>query len=1018
MKFIRLYLIPVLPRLIIIFLLALASRAGFAAGVPDELVAQYSSRTWQTDEGLPENQVQAITQTPDGYLWVGTRDGLARFDGITFTRFDEKQFPEMKNPYVDALCTDRNGALWIGTFGGLVCTHDGMTRLFTTTNGLVGNKITVLYEGRDGSIWIGTTTGASRYKNGTFTNYDQKRGLLADLVNSIYEDRDGNVWIATVEGLNRLRGEVINSFSVAEGLPTAITRGICQDKSGRLWVGSNKGLTWFEGGKFHVCSAEDRLSDGFINYLFEDSRSNLWVGTFSGLNRSQEGRHFTELNNAGIPFDKVNALFEDREGNLWVGSREGLIRLSPKQFLAYTRREGLSHNNIMSVMEDHEGSLWLGTWGGGLDQLKDGKITVYSTANGFPHDLILSICEGRDGSLWVGTDYEGGLIQLKQGKSKLYTWKDGLIKGELRVIHEDRSGNIWIGTSKGLSCFKDGKFTNYTSVRDHLAGNFVWAICEDHAGNLWFGTEGGISRWLSGQFTNFTTRDGLSENAVIALYEDKQNTLWIGTLGGGLNRYQAGRFTAYTTQQGLFSDDAFEILEDKYGYLWMTCLKGVYRVLKQDLNHLDVKLGGVVACVSYGKSDGMESAQCNGVGKPAGWKTRDGRLWFPTTKGVVVAEPNLNLKPKELPPPVYITEIIADNQKVALGEWPAETVGRGGKKQRAKPGEAKLVPPGRGEFEFHYTALSLSASEKNRFKYKLEGIDSDWVDAGTRRLAHYNNLYPGHYRFRVIGCNDEGVWNETGAVAAFVLRPHFWQTWWFLTLAGLTVVGLVGSGVRYFAWQKLRRKLALLELQNSLEKERSRIARDIHDDLGATLTQITLLSELTQRESSQPQRVVQHTVQIARTARELVQAMDEIVWAINPQNDNLPRVASYIFQYAEKFFSGTSLRCRFDSPDDLPAQTLTAEGRHHLFLVTKEAMNNVARHADATEVWFRLRVVDSELCLCVEDNGKGLTVESLRQFGNGLNNMRNRMEEIGGTFKLESTPGMGTKIRLKLKFQP
>ncbi|HZQ48128.1 MAG TPA: triple tyrosine motif-containing protein, partial [Verrucomicrobiae bacterium] len=320
---------------------------------------------------------------------------------------------------------------------------------------------------------------------------------------------------------------------------------------------------------------------------------------------------------------------------------------------------------------------------------------------------------------------------------------------------------------------------------------------------------------------------------------------------------------------------------------------------------------------------------------------------------------------------------------------------------------------GRGELEFHYTALSLSAPEKNRFAYKLEGFDHEWIDAGLRRTAYYQNIYPGHYRFRVIACNNDGVWSEAGASLALVLLPHFWQTWWFLSLCVLAGVGIVGGTVRYISGKKLRQKLALLELQHSLEKDRARIARDIHDDLGATLTQITLLSELTQRESSQPRQVTLHAAQISQTARELVQAMDEIVWAINPRNDNLPRMAGYIFQYAEKLFSGTPLRCRFDSPDDLPEQSLSAETRHHLFLTAKEALNNVARHAGATEVWLRLKVGGSELQICIEDNGKGFAAGSTRQFGNGLDNMKKRMDEIGGVFELTSVPGGGTSIRLR-----
>lgn len=982
----------------VVFSLASISAAEADSGA----IAQYSSRSWQLDEGLPHNQVEAITQTPDGYLWVGTHAGLVKFDGITFTPFDEKLAPGMANHYIDALWADTDGTLWIGTYHGLYCWKDRTCLRYGTSDGLAGNLVNGIIQSRDGSHWIATAAGVSHWNGGKFVNFTKKNGLVSDDARSVFEDRNGTIWVGTANGVSCITGGVIQSFPMNIGPVHAIA----QDSNGRLWIGANHGLLWYDHGRFHSDAPEDQLPDGLVVGMLEDSKGSLWVGTHSGLSRFKDGVYYNELNEEGIPYDKVNVIFEDRQGNIWAGSREGLIRRTPKHLLTYTRLQGLSHNNVMSVLADRAGNLWVGTWGGGLDRLSGTNVTVYTTSNGISNNLVLSLCEAHDGSLWVGADYDAGLMHFQNGKSTTYTWRDGLFNSPVRVVYEDHSGRVWAGTQTGLCCRRNGKFVRYTRASG-LVNNLVRAICEDHDGNLWIGTDGGLSRWRNGKFTNFTTTNGLSTDSLIALYEDAETNLWIGTLGGGVNRLKDGRFTHYTTQQGLFSDDALEIVEDDYGYLWMSCTRGIYRVLKKDLENLDAATNGLVACVSFGRSDGMETSQCNGAAKPGGCKLSDGRVCFPTTKGLVVALPMPPPKVPEPTPPVYITDVTADNRAIDFGGSGATAAGSAD----------FTVPPGRGELEFQYTALSLSSPEKNRFKYKLEGADTDWIDAGTRRLAHYNHLYPKHYRFRVLGCNGHGVWNETGASVSFVLQPHFWQTWWFFGVVAASALGTVGGAVRFWMVQKWRRRLLLLEMQNSLERERARIARDIHDDLGATLTQITLLSELTRRESGNPGQVTQHADQIARAARGLVQAMDETVWAVNPKNDNLPRLAGYIFQYAEKFFSGSAVRCHFDSPDDVPDRPMTAEARHHLFLAAKEAMNNVARHSSASQVWLRLKVSDAELVLSVEDNGHGLPVENDRQFGNGLTNMRRRMEEIGGTFAVESSVGGGTSVYFKLNLR-
>jgi signal transduction histidine kinase len=618
-------------------------------------------------------------------------------------------------------------------------------------------------------------------------------------------------------------------------------------------------------------------------------------------------------------------------------------------------------------------------------------------------DLVLALCQGADGSVWVGLDFDGGIRRVKDGHITFLTWRQGLPHVAVKVLHEDREGRLWIGTGGGLYSRAAGKIVNH-GAKNNILSSVIYAICEDAQGAIWVGTAGGLGRWTGGDFTAFSSECHAPHGSVDSLLADEEGNLWIGTPREGIFRYRDGKFFAYTQKEGLPGNEIFELLDDGAGSLWMSTDEGIFRVLKKDLDALDHNPQRPLVAIAYRRSDGLRSMVGSNVAKPAAWKTRDGRLLFATTKGLAVIDPKL-AEINRTVPPVYIEEVKADSKPMPIG-------------RRALQGESAFrFPPGRGELEFSFAALSFTNPDKCRFRYKLEGVDAAWSAPDTKRTAKYNNLYPGHYRFLVVGCNGDGVWNETGASVAFYLQPHFWQTWWFQGLAVTGVVGVVGTIARFIIVQKMRQKLALLEMQHSLEKERARISRDIHDDLGATLTQITLLSELAQRKANDPPKVSLYTAQISQTARELVQAMDEIVWAVNPRNDRLPMVTGYIFQHAEKFFAGTPVHCRFDSPEELPDHALSAEVRHHLFLAAKEALNNVARHSGATEVWVRWKLVDGELQLCIEDNGKGFTARPGAQFGNGMVNMKKRMEEIGGGFEATSIVGAGTTVRLTLQLK-
>ncbi len=984
----------------------------------DRSPAEYSPRVWQTDEGLPNNRVQAIAQTPDGYLWIGTYEGLAQFDGLEFKTYNCANTPLLKNASITALCPDAEGALWIGTDGGGVTRlWQGRFSLFTKSEGLAGEHIRAISRSRDGAIWIATTQGLSCLRDGKFQTYTTREGLLSDAVTALCEDPDGFMWAATTRGLNRLRAGVMEAFTATNilaesqrrhwivgtpamdavaatnGLSGDSVRSLWMDKSHRLWIGSGYGLMWYNSGNFYAYTTLYGLSDNFVSTIYEDTLHNLWVGTYSGLNRFIEGRFHNELNNHGIPYDQVNVVFEDARGNIWVGSREGLIRLTPKPFTVETKLQGLSHNHVTSVLEDHLGRLWVGTWGGGLNQLIEDKVRVYGTTNQLSSDLILALCEGHDGSIWAGADNQGGLFRLHGQSVTHYTAQDGLIDAAISALLEDRENNLWIGTRQGLCRLSKGKFVKEPEAQNRS----IRAICEDAAGQLWLGGDAGLMRRSEGTIENLSSNGTFPQETVSALYADTQGSLWVGTLGEGLFRWRQDHWDKFGVQEGLFSDELLGIIED-HGWLWLTSTKGIFRVRQHDLEVLKRDRKEAVPCIVYGKADGLESIVCGSIATPTVWKTAEDRLCFATTKGLAITDAQ-DTKVDLSPPPVYIEQVEVDRKPIPLSN-----------------GQSLTVPPSHGELDIRYTALDLRAPEKCRFRYRLDGVDSDWVNADTHRTAHYNNVTPGAYRFHVLASNKDGVWSETGASLDLELRSHFWQTWWFRTLAVAALVGLASGSARLITQRKMQRKLELMERKHAVERERGRIAKDIHDDLGSSLTRIMLLGQRAKGDLVERKEVGTHLEKIINFSRGTIQAMDEIVWAVNPRNDNLDGLVNYLIEYADQFFQDTTIRCRLQMP--VASQlTLPTEVRHDLFLAIKEALNNVLKHSGASEVQVQVLHSDSAINIIIDDNGCGFEPEPGRngRHGNGLQNMRKRMDAIGGQMEIITAPGHGTKLKFTIR---
>ncbi|MGD2088277.1 MAG: two-component regulator propeller domain-containing protein [Candidatus Aminicenantes bacterium] len=792
---------------------------------PNKKITQYIQDRWEIQQGLPQNSVKSITQTADGYLWLATEEGLVRYDGKKFSVFGKSNIAQLSVNMIIALYADREGNLWFGTYGaGIFCLKEGKFSKYPDKNdkGLSQSRVQCINEDSEGNVWIGTDNrGLYCLKDGKVTALTVQDELSDNKIWSIYEDRDRNLWIGTENGgLNRLKNGKIETFTTREGLSNNCVRCLYEDRSRNLWIGTNGGgLNRLHDTKFTIYTTKDGLSSNRINSLQEDRDGTLWIGTYQGLNRLTKGKFSTYTSHQEEAHLIIQALYEDREGSLWIGTESnGLFQLRDGKFTPFTTREGLADNTVRPIYEDRAGNLWLGTYKG-LNRLKNGEVTIFTTKDGLSDNIVNSICEDREGILWVGTSKGLNRLDPKTEKINIYKGNERLIENEIYVIYEDRQGNLWIGAQKGgLTRIKNGVLNRITKEQG-LGSDEVRCIYQDSTGMLWIGTDGGgLNRWdpKNEKLNLFTTKDGLSSNIMATFYEDRQGTLWIGTYGGGLNRLKNGEFSSITSKDGLFDDIVYSILEDESGNLWMTCNKGIFRVSKKQVNDFmkdKNKTSSPIECVSYDEKDGMKSRECTGGTHPSAWKTRDNKFWFPTIKGAVMIDPN-NIKNNRKPPSVVIEAIIADNRTIQLS------------RSRFYSRQEKLyLPAGSEQVDIHYSAPSLLVPERVQFRYQLEGYDKEWREVGTRRTAYYTKIPPGEYTFRVIACNDDGVWNETGASVSFYLEPFFHQTWWFYLLCGIGIV-FAALGTYRFRVRRLtrnKRELEQLVAQRTQQLEQSNI---------------------------------------------------------------------------------------------------------------------------------------------------------------------------------------------------
>jgi signal transduction histidine kinase/ligand-binding sensor domain-containing protein len=952
---------------------------------------QYVATVWRTEQGLPQNSVNAMVQDHQGYLWIGTFGALARFDGDRFTIFTSAHTAGFASARIRSLYESRSGELWVGTVdGGLIWLHNGAAITYTERDGLPGGIINSIREDVSGQMWINTSRGVAHFVGTKLEAYLFHRGKP---VSEFYlQARDGSMWFHS--------GTDVIRFGADGSIATLNVRKpgsflLRETRDGSVWIGwpepqyrlvrYYKGL--FSDAQLPNIKEGKLLPDSPQLLMAKDNDGELLLLTPAGLVRIVDGKLSPPealpwpANGGDLP--KVRRLMVDREGNRWVGTiGSGLLRFRRTPLTAYGSEEGLANSSFSALFKEREGRFWMG--GDSLYWFDGGQFHLFpGIAN------IRAISQTREGDMWFG------------GYGGLYRWNSGVLTHfnveapAVRTIYQDEQGTIWVGAITedhpgGLYRFSSGKLEQIPGISD------VRKIIEDRNGDLWVGGLEGLWRLHDGKTELYNQKQGLSSNAVYDIYQDSTGTLWLATYGGGLNRFRDGRFKAITTREGLPNDMLLYILEDDNRNLWLSSNQNIFRFSLSELNDFaDGKISSILP-VSYGVAEGMRSSECNG-GSPAGWRTSDGRLWFPTLRGVVAIDPNAGSR---LPPPVLVEEALAGELRLARDSQTS-------------------IPHANNTLDFRFTALSFSAPENLRFKYRLDPFDKDWVDAGTRRAAHYTNMPPGKYTFQVTAANSYGIWSESAARLDFRVLPAYYETTWFRALCLGALLAML--------WMLYRLRLRQVAHQFNMTLdarvgERTRIARELHDTLlqsfHGLLMSFQTASRLLPGRPTEAKQKLDGAIEQAEDAilegRDAVQGLR----ASTLQSNDLARAISALGEELATDSTNNAPSPKFNVAVEGVPRDLHPIPRDEVYKIAAEALRNAFRHAQARQIEVEIHYDDQDFRLHVRDDGRGFDPAVPASLGRedhyGLPGMRERAKIAGGKLTVWSEVNAGTEVELEI----
>lgn len=953
---------------------------------------QYGYNVWTVDDGLPQNSIRGVTQTPDGYIWISTFDGLVRFDGVRFSLFNKGNTNGIDSNRFSNIVQGTDGDLWLPTDGGgLTRYHDGSFRTYGTEHGIVNGTVRGIAQDPEGDLWILSGNSIERWDktNERFVDITPKAPRL---IYNPFEWDNAGFWAIDKTTLHCFMAGRSSSYTLPSGLGHIILSYAALDQRGKIWLETADGKRFSiqTGGAGEFRRAGQALATEYV-----DRRGHVWkIHIGPRLTRTLD---FVSSNRV-IDVAPTH-LYEDRQQNLWIATEgQGLYELQPQSIRSYSKEQGLVDRDVFPIYQDHSGAVWIGAWHAGISRFSDDKFTSFTVRDGLPNGMITAIYEDREGRLWTAS--HGGLSVFEHGRFRRTDQPNLPVVAQ--AILEDRMGTLWFGTERGLVSYKDGVSRLYTT-QDGLPTNDIRVLMESATGDLWMGGYGGLARFHQGRFTRWTENNELPSKNVWSLYEDPQGVLWIGTYDGGLARYKDGKLTLYNVKNGLYSDGVYQILEDDHGYFWISCSRGIYRVSKRELNEVASGIRSAVTSVASGKIDGMLDLVCNGGLGPGGIRTRDGKMWFPTQDGVAVIDPD-KLAIDSQPPPVLIESGNLDRRPIPV------------------TGSLR-IPPGKRSLEIQYTALSFIKPEQVRFRYQMQGLDSGWIDAGARRTAYYSDLPAGNYVFRVVAANADGIWNRQGRSLTVIVLAPFYKRWWFLSLIVLIFGGII-VGISQFRIAQHRRAREVQQafsqqLIASQESERKRIAAELHDSLGQRLVVIHNLALFSLKESDGVAASAGWKQAAKEISAEAVSAIGEtrsISYNLRPfQLDRLGlrKAIEGLAQTVERA-SGVRVSSKIDDIDELFPEEL----RINFYRILQEGLQNMVKHAHATEANIRIEHLDSTVTVAIADNGQGFMpghrVDDPSRGGFGLTGMAERAALLGGTFKVYSANGHGTMITIDI----
>jgi signal transduction histidine kinase/streptogramin lyase len=956
----------------------------------DPASAQYRFTQWTVDSGLPHSGVRGIVQTPDGYLWVATLNGLARFDGVRFKVYDKGTTPEISSSRFLAMVPGVGEDLWmLSDDYNVVRMHDGSFLTLDRNHGVKPHEVSAITNDR-GKVWVLSERKVLLWDEQK-QRFERADFSTADLEFDALRWRGTGFWAHRGRQLICFNRGQLTTFVMPTALDFSEIRGVVMNANGDGWIGTKDGRIASLGTEPHPLT-HGRASFPLHGLSPEDWRVDVTPDRFERSLHVPVGGTDVSMN--------LNVITSDNEDNLWVGTEtQGLYRIQRQQITVLSEEQGLASNNTNPVFRSKSGEIWAGSWPGGLSEIRNGKVVqTFGTAQGIPGS-ISSLFEDKDGILWIAT--HSGIRKLSKGKIS----EPNILpadSGAPLVVHQAPDGSILFGTERGLTISKGPNIRHLDSTNG-LASDDVRALITDQRGDLWVGGNGGLTRIHDGQFTRWTEKEGLPNNNIRSIFEDSSGSIWVGTYDGGIGWLRDGKWITFNKRRGLFDNGAFQILEDNRKRLWISSNHGIYRLDRDQLAAVADGREAMVASVSYGRADGMLSAQCNGGGWPSGIKDTNGSLWFPTQIGLAIVDPEKMLVVSQ-PPRVQIDGFSIDRQD---------------------PIHANLatLKPGQTNLEIEYTALSYTKPEQVTFSYKMDGVDETWQRVGLRRTAYYTHLPPGNYTFRVRARNSDGVGSLNDAQLAVVIVPPFYRRWWFLggcaTLVLLSIAFAWRRRVRQLQQAQIRQQIFSRQLIASQEGERRRIAAELHDSLGQRLIIINNLALFLLRTKGKVKTEEEKRETVEEISGEATAAIEEtraISYALRPFQLDRLGLTRAIEALCKTVAHASEIEIERDLADIDDA--FPEDMRINLYRIVQEALNNVVKHSGATNAEVKILRNPVQVSLTIRDNGRGI-LEKPRtsipgQGGFGMTGMRERITLLNGSFQVESSATTGTLLTIVL----